>query len=230
MRYINKYYNPQHIRTGIEAGNQRALIGGMWDEIGQLQFDFVKKRGLSSNMRFLDVGCGCLRGGVHFINYLEHNHYYGIDISQELLDVGFDKELAQVGLQHKLSKNNLHCTRDFDATGFGVSFEMALALSVFTHLTINHIRLCLVRLADVMKPGGVFFATVFQCPDRLDWTKPMLQAPGNITTFPDRDPYHYRYSDLKNICRDLPWELRALEDWSHPRAQMMAHFFRTDFA
>jgi cyclopropane fatty-acyl-phospholipid synthase-like methyltransferase len=230
MAFVNNYYNSQRMKKAIEAGNQRGLVGGMWDEIGRLQFDYVVKQGLARDMKFLDVGCGCLRGGVHFIDYLDVNCYFGIDLSQDLMDAGYDTELSQAGLQHKLARNNLHCTDVFDATCFGVRFDMILALSVFTHLTLNHIKLCLDRLAAVTQPGSQFYATIFHCPDDTDWTQALSHSPGEIITFPDRDPYHYRYADLEFCCRDLPWKLQNLESWQHPRDQLMAHFLRLDEA
>ncbi len=33
----------------------------------------------------LDIGCGNLRAGWRFIDYLEAGHYYGIDISPDIL-------------------------------------------------------------------------------------------------------------------------------------------------
>ncbi len=42
----------------------RNVVGGMWDEIGKLQFDFLNAEGLRADVDFLDVGCGVLRGGL----------------------------------------------------------------------------------------------------------------------------------------------------------------------
>lgn len=41
----------------------RIAVGGMWDEIGKLQFEFMVKQGLKPHHKFLDIGCGSLRGG-----------------------------------------------------------------------------------------------------------------------------------------------------------------------
>lgn len=228
MAHISRYYDTDYIKERVRQGTHRGVVGGMWDEIGELQFNYVKEHGLTPNMRFLDVGCGCLRGGLHFINYLDTGCYYGIDLSQELMDAGYNTELSQVGLQGKLPRKNLHCTGVFDADHFGVSFDKALALSVFTHLSLNHIKLCLTRLAEVMKPGGQFFATIFNSPRDHDWSQRLLHTPGNVTTYPDRDPFHYHLDDLKLCCRGLPWELQRLESWNHPRDQWMAIFVRID--
>ncbi|RLI53090.1 MAG: hypothetical protein DRO93_14110 [Candidatus Thorarchaeota archaeon] len=87
LRYINPYW-------------YRIAVGGMWEEIGKLQFDYLVKEGLEREDYFLDVGCGSLRGGIHFIRYLKPGHYFGIDINQRLLDAG-KGELKRNNLIHK---------------------------------------------------------------------------------------------------------------------------------
>jgi hypothetical protein len=65
-----------------ELGNQsvdnsewyKSVVGGLWDEIGRLQFNFLVAQGLKPEHYLLDVGCGTFRGGVHFIRYLETGH------------------------------------------------------------------------------------------------------------------------------------------------------------
>jgi len=228
MKPINTYYDSKLIAERIHAGQHREMVGGMWDEIGKLQFDYIVANGLTSEMNFLDVGCGCFRGGVHFIDHLNSGNYYGIDLSQDLMNAGYNTELKQLNLQAKLPRRNLHCTDDFEATEFEVSFDIALALSVFTHLPLNHLRLCLSRLTKIMRPRGCFFVTVFNVNDGDDWSRSILHSPGDITTYPDRDPFHYHLNDLAYCCEGLPWKLEKLEDWNHPRDQWIATFVRTE--
>ncbi|MGL5080430.1 MAG: hypothetical protein ACRC8A_02975 [Microcoleaceae cyanobacterium] len=52
-------------------GFHRQFVGGMWDEIGKLQFDFLLANNLKPSSKFLDVGCGALRGGIPFVPYLD---------------------------------------------------------------------------------------------------------------------------------------------------------------
>jgi len=226
MVEISPYYNVARSKKIVEQGDHRGAIGGMWDEIGKLQIDYLTKDGLAPADRLLDVGCGCLRGGVHFVDYLDAGNYFGIDLSEDFLNAGYEVELAGLNLQHKLPRENLHTTSEFDATSFGVKFDAVLALSVFTHLPINHIKLCLARLAPSVRTGAKFYATFFNMPDDSDWTEPALHTPGGITTYPDRDPYHYARGDVE-FCRGLDWRLDRLEEWDHPRDQWMAVFVRT---
>lgn len=61
-------------------------VGGLWQQMGQLQFDFLVRQGLKPEHRLLDIGCGTLRGGRHFIRYLNPGNYTGMDISPKALD------------------------------------------------------------------------------------------------------------------------------------------------
>jgi SAM-dependent methyltransferase len=228
LEFISPYHDKDGVTKRVRMGHHRGLVGGMWDEIGRLQFDFVRSRGLAPDMRFLDVGCGCLRGGIHFVEYLEPFHYFGIEMNPALLDAGYRNELQPLGLDRKLPSENLFCSEEFDASGFGVSFDMALALSVFTHLPLRYLKLCLSRLADVVEPGGRFFATFFIALPDEDSFQQIVHTPGGVTTHPDSNPFHFRRDEIELSTGGLPWKLEKLETWNHPRDQWMATFIRMD--
>ena len=212
----SNYHNAQRARQHVEAGKHRDLIGGLWDEIGRLSCEFLVARGLRPDAYFLDVGCGCLRVGVHLIDYLEPGHYFGIDLSEDLLHAGYEVELPRYGLQHKLPRENLLCDGEFQFERLRAAppFDMALAQSLFTHLPLNHIRLCMLRLAPVIRSGANFYVTLFHCRDDQEWAGPIVHERGGITTHPERDPYHYRSTDLHSVIRSLPWSVGEPEDWN----------------
>jgi cyclopropane fatty-acyl-phospholipid synthase-like methyltransferase len=227
MSKISHYYNLRKIRKAARKGRHRDTIGGYWDSIGRLQFDYLKENGLIPENKLLDIGCGCLRGGIHFIDYLNSGNYYGTDLSQDLINIGYDTELTILGLQSKQPRQNLRVINNFKTTEFETKFDVALALSVFTHLPITYIKTCLTHLANDMKLGAHFYATVFIIPDAEESSIPKKHSPGGIITYPDRDPYHYKRSELENCFHDLPWKLDRLVEWNHPRDQWMAVFIRT---
>jgi len=224
--HLNVYYDVEKTRDAVQRGEHRNWIGGVWDEIGRMQFEFLRDRDLLPDMRLIDIGCGCLRGGVHFVRYLRPGNYYGIDLSQALLDAGYDIELAALGLQHKLPRTNLLANADFDASRFGVAFDVALAQSVFTHLPLNHFKICRRRSAGYMKPGSRMYVTVFLSPPGHDWVRPLAHQRGGIITHPERDPFHYERDDLVHTASGSGWGLEEVVDWDHPRNQMMAVFRR----
>src|SRR4030042_2800103 len=208
---------------GISPGeNWRNYIGGMWDEIGQLQFDFLVKNGLKPGHKLLDIGCGSLRGGVHFIRYLENGNYFGIDKEQWLLDAATYQEIPRYGLNDK----TIHLIQrdDFDFSVFNVTFDYAIAQSVFTHLPWNSILRCLVNVEKVLKNDGKFYATFFEDKTGEHQTESITHQPGGITTYPDKDPFHYKFDVFLDLAKRALLEVKYIGDWNHSRNQMMMVF------
>jgi SAM-dependent methyltransferase len=210
----------------IAAGVHREMVGGMWEELGPLQLEFLQRQGLTPQSRLLDVGCGCLRGGVHFVRFLEPGRYYGIDANASLIRAGLEQELPRAGLEGRLAADHLLVNNAFECARFGVTFDYALAQSVFTHLPVAQIGGALRELAACVRPGGRFYATFFEARGA---TVPasIPHERGGITSFRDQDPFHYRFRDLAGLCAGLPWNPVYLGDWGHPRDQRMIRFERT---
>ncbi len=226
---ISTYYDgTARIREGAAVGDHRTDIDDVWEEIGQLQFEFLKDNGLQACHCLLDVGCGALRGGVHFIRYLEQGNYVGVDMNQSVLDAGYDVTLRMLNLQSRMPRENLIRIDAFDFTKLDRQFDFAMAQSLFTHLTFNQIRECLTRLTQVVEVGGIFFASFFELPRTMSTARPHLHSPGDVTTYSAADPYHYWLSDMFYAALELPWQVRYIGDWGHPRALRMLSFCRTE--
>jgi SAM-dependent methyltransferase len=223
----NPYFGRPQIRPALEHGEGIEAIGQLWDEIGDLQFRFLIDHGLQPHHILLDIGCGSLRGGVRFIRYLAAGNYVGVDINQSLLDAGFAIELKEAGLQGKMPRENLDCLLEFEFDLLGRQFDFVLAHSLFSHLTFNRIRRCLERLAPVVKIGGQFFATFFELPRTASPSLPYAHDPEDIVTYDIRDPYHYKLADFFYAASGLPWQIRYIGRWGHPRGQRMLEFIRT---
>jgi len=56
-------YNRQLTAKEIESNAHRQFVGGLWQEVGLLQYDFLLSKGLEPGNSLLDLGCGALRGG-----------------------------------------------------------------------------------------------------------------------------------------------------------------------
>lgn len=220
-------YGKQLSDNQIAAGKHRKRVGGHWDAIGKLQFDFLVERGLRPHHRLLDVGCGALRGGLHFVQYLDPGNYYGIDVNESLLRAGLEHEIPNAGLTDRLPATNLRQTDDFSCDDFGVDFDFLVSVSVFSHLPLNHIRLCLHQVAKATKPEARYLATFFETSEDVPFDQPVRQKQGTgRLTFPDRDPFHYRPADLEWAAAIGPWKFNYVGDWNHPRDQKMAEFIR----
>jgi len=211
----------------VDKNIHRDCVGGMWDELGRLQFDFLIAEGLKPDMKFLDIGCGCLRGGVHLIRFLQPGNYFGLDINESLLQAGYDVELPKAGLREKLSRSSLLHEKHFCASKLGVNFDMMMAQSEFSHLPLNHIRKCLIEMAKCIKVGGTMYATFFEAPGGQAIEKEFVHQPGGITTYTDHDPYHYHIDDFYWMIKGLPWTMKYHGEWNHPRSQKMLSFNRS---
>lgn len=204
----------------ISQKAHRALVGAKWDLVGPLQFEFLKEQGLLPSHHLLDVGCGCMRGGVHFVRYLNPGHYHGIDLNQSLVEAG-RIELQEAGVADRGA--DLLVNRDFEFGLFQQRFDFAIAQSVFTHLPMNHILRCLVETAKVLTPDGIFYATFFEAPTSVHLAA-YTHEPSGAVTFYDRDPYHYSFSEFEWMAQAAGLHVRLYGGWNHPKDQQMLAF------
>lgn len=217
--YSGREFTPEE----VEAGAHRDFIGGVWDSHGRRQLDYLVGRGLQPHHRVLDIGCGPFRAGRHFVDYLEPGHYYGIDANRSLIQAGYDVELTDAQ-RERLPVANLRANDRFDGD-FGVLVDVAMAQSVFTHVSLNHIRLCLHRTAKVVRPGGSFYATFFERP----LTTPVdtvIPSKRGKPFFTEKNVFWYYRDDLAWAASFGPWEYRYIGEWGHPAHQKMAQFVR----
>jgi SAM-dependent methyltransferase len=208
---------------GRPPGWHRAEVGGEWETIGKLQFDYLVAQGLQPHHNMLDVGCGSMRGGLHFVRYLDAGHYVGFDVNAELLDAG-RKELADAGLTEKNA--TLVQTDTFDVTSLGRTFDFALAQSVFTHLPLNPIIRCLTMMDTYLAPSGRFYATFFENPDGKRDLGPVPHGSDVRVSYFDRDPFHYDVASMEWACSGLNLVCEYIGEWGHPRGQRMLVFRR----
>ena len=219
MEMLNKY-GRELTQKEIDTKYYRDFVGGMWDEMGELQFEFLLREGLKPNHYLLDVGCGALRGGIHFIRYLDDTHYYGIDSNTSLIESG-KRESEENGLLEKHPQ--LLVNNKFEVSKFNMSFDYAIAQSVFTHLPINHIIRCLSEMSKVMKAEGVFFATFFEAPTSA-YLEQFTHQKGGIITNYDQDPFHYSFKEFEWMSKLAGMNVKLIGDWKHPRCQKMIAF------
>jgi SAM-dependent methyltransferase len=194
----------------------RRAVGGMWEELGKLQFEFLVGEGLSPEHLLLDIGCGSLRGGVHFIRYLEPGHYVGVEQSPELLAAG-RSELERAGIIGK--RPTLVADATFSFGELDQSFDFALAQSVFTHLTFNAILRCVAEAGRVLRPDGRFFATFFASPGPRLRVEPAVIDGSNV--YLDRDPYYYDPAVFSWMCDGSDLECEHRKEWGHPSSHML---------
>jgi SAM-dependent methyltransferase len=215
---------PKRYHRYIDPEWHRWAIGGKWDELGKLQFDYMVEYGMRPEHTLLDVGCGPLRGGVNFIRYLDAGNYTGVEKDPRKLAAGRDVELPAYGLVEK--RPRLVVMESFDFPALGRSYDYAIAQSVFTHLPINKIIRCVVQIDRVLRPGGQFYATFYENPDGKRNLEPVEQRPGLWTNF-DEDFFHYDFATFEWIADGTGLSVEYLGEWNNPRNQRMMVFTKT---
>lgn len=207
----NKQQPPQG-PEGIKAIGHREYVGGLWDEMGRLQFEFLLKNGLEPQHYFLDIACGSLRAGVHFIPYLEKGHYLGMDKESGLIEKGLKEELSTELV--KIKEPQLVVSDKFEFDKFSSSPDFALAQSLFTHLPPRIIHLCFRNLLDVAHPDTVFYGTFFETE----------QQKANPEEPHDHANFKYSRQEMKNFGNENGWSARYIGGWDHPRNQVMVEY------
>ncbi len=223
MSGINSY-GEELSEFDISQNKHRHFIGGKWSEIGQLQYDFLLQQGLQPHHQLLDIGCGCLRGGLHFINYLEVNRYYGLDVNASLIKAAWH----EVKLANLEPKNpHLIVSDKFEIDRFQQQFDFMLSVSVFTHLPMNIIIRCLSEVQKNLTPQGKYYSTFFLAPTSAH-TAQIAHQPGGVVTNYDRDPFHYSFDEMSFMASVAGLKINLIGEWNHSRNQQMLEFFKCD--
>jgi len=203
----------------LKAGDNHyiAYVGPptQYDFMGATQFRLLCTLGLRANHYLLDIGCGSLRAGRLFINYLDEGRYFGIDPNEWLIKDAINNQIGNDLL--RLKKPQFDYNSDFATDVFSQQFDFVIAQSVFSHTSRHLINVALKNIKDSLKPNGLIAATFVEGNSDFDgngWVYPgcVNYLPSTIKRFADeaglfviRIPwYHPRqtwYLLSKDMCR-----------------------------
>ena len=132
-----------------------------WLEFGRTQFDYLRQHGLQPQDQVLEIGCGNLRLGWRLTEFLEAGHYTGLDISPTMLDEA-RRRISERGLEAK--RPNLFLVDKIDYSFLPAEkFDWINSYAVFTQTPYQTIMSMLGAAAPLLKPGGRFDFTYFEC-------------------------------------------------------------------
>ncbi|KAJ6852679.1 uncharacterized protein M6B38_254000 [Iris pallida] len=157
---------------------------------GRDVFEFLATAvNLSPSDQVLEVGCGTLRVGLHFIRYLNPSRFHCLERDDLSLMAALHYELPSQGLLHKRPLILKGDDMDFSRFGPGTYYDLIYASAVFLHMPDKLVWVGLERLVERLKPqkGRIFvshnmkFCTRLkeECPKRL--AKIGLEFVGNQT-------------------------------------------------
>ena len=201
-----------HEEKGIQELGHRNYVGGMWDEIGKLQYDFLLSNGLKPGDVFLDIACGSLRAGRHLIPYLNAGNYLGMDKEKSLIDLGLKHEMNEQVTKSKSPEFVI--SKDFEFQKFTKQANFAIAQSLFTHLPPNLINLCFQKLKGNFQKNGIFYATYQFSKDKI--VNPL--EPNDLGMF------KYTPEEVIQFGKSNGWNVEIIGDWNHPRNQQIVKY------
>jgi hypothetical protein len=187
-------------------------VGGLWDEVGRLQADFLIGEGLQPSDVLVDIACGSLRAGVHLVPYLDDGNYLGIEKEALLIERGRTEELPRGMEQAKRPEFLL--SDGFEFAHFSKPADWAVAQSLFSHLNPDGIRLCLNNLHAWSSPDCRLYATFLE--GRRHSFNPAQSH--------DLLGFRYTTAEMAAFGVETGWSFRYIGDWGHPRGQVMTEY------
>lgn len=136
----------KHTDMRIAQNGPMAAVGSgdNWDTHGDLQRDFLIKRGLKPGDRLLDIGCGTGRLARKVVPYMR-NGYIGVDLSHDAIRAC--AQLAETEGWIEWCPTFIHGEVPTD----GERVDFAWAYSVVNHLPLEEVAVIMERVSDKLR-------------------------------------------------------------------------------
>jgi len=202
----------ESLGVGLNPGDAhyRAYVGPPedYDLIAAMTFNLLTTLGLRQDHSLLDVGCGSLRIGRLLIPYLNRGKYFGVEPNEWLVQEGIKWELGEALVQTKRPTFFFSDSPETIAQT-KVSFDFALAQSLFSHCGLDLIKNWLSAISRSLAEDGALIATFL--PGKED-------SPREGWVYPEC----VSYRPLTVRCLAAEAGLRCeLLDWKHPKEKWL---------
>ena len=170
---------------------------------------------------FLDVGAGDIVLGEKLKEIGNPKIFYVQDLSKPSLESGITR-LTKKGID-----TNRFVTMASDDFNFDLitdqTVDNAFSNSLFSHLSLNNILLCLKKLCPKMKKGAKYFSSMIVCPNKddvkpYDWSFLNSGVLKKITSYSSKDPFHYSKETIFKLSSFSTGfnVIEIHEDYGHP--------------
>jgi SAM-dependent methyltransferase len=156
--FLDEIYVKKRIDMDLD---HRKYVGpkDKFEVVGKHQFEVMIESGLKASSSLLDIGCGAMRGGKFFLEFLDEGNYCGIDPNKALLRKGLFAEVEEEVARSK--KPSFKHNDNFNLSIFDREFDFIVAQAIFAHAAEDQIVACLKSAHDVLAPGGKFVFNYF---------------------------------------------------------------------
>ena len=184
------------------------------------QIPAIKKHcGDLTNKSFIDIGAGDIVLGEYLNEIGTPKIFYAQDLSEHSLKKGI-KRIKNSGVEIEIFRTITSDNFNFSEVN-DLSLDYAFSNSLFSHLSINSILLCLKNLAPKMNIGSKYFSSMVVVPKGsenhpYDWS--YLKNKGtNIISYPTQDPYHYSIESIYTLSYfNTGFKVVNIHEYGHP--------------
>ena len=166
---IDMSARPLSLQERMSVFGQFIFLGGpkeQFEKIGKLQLRVLLNNGLRPDHKVLDIGCGCLRAGVHIMEVLNPGNYCGLEPNTNMLKFGKTHVVGPAGMV--AARPNFDNNLEFDFTPFQTTFDFFVARSIWTHASKPQIESMLDGFLATAAPDAVFLASFYPALDDED--------------------------------------------------------------
>ncbi len=177
---------------------------------------------------FLDIGAGDIVLGEKLHEIGVPKKFYVQDLSEPSISSGLER-LVAAGIDTSIFQSLISSDFSFDSIE-DEEVDFAFSNSLFSHLSLNSILLCLRHLSSKMQSGKSYFSSMIVLPNDIealdyDWSY-MNKLGTNVVSYAIKDPFHYTDSTIRNLLNfRTGFEVKAIHDYGHP-FQKLVEFIR----
>lgn len=158
-RQLSKYSSISLTAAEIDSGEYKKYLGGGfadWESRGFFQLFFLQNVGMMHSSKVLDIGCGPGRASKHIIDFLDSNHYYGLDDNASFIEAA-RKMVDKNGLAMK--NPVLEVVENFRLENIHKNFDYAILFSVLNHCNNQQKTALFLNIHKPLVVGGKVYIT-----------------------------------------------------------------------
>ncbi len=160
LRRKRSYKSIRLSEDDVRQEAYKELLGGgreEWETRGAFQLHLLTSMGLSRSHRLLDVGCGPLRAGEHFIRMLDEGRYFGIDYNPDFIRLA--RQIVDSHADLAAKKPQLESIDGFEVSRLNRRFDYVMVFSVLNHCDRSQKDLFFRRIGQVLAPDAKVYVT-----------------------------------------------------------------------
>lgn len=200
--------------------NPRLTTHDKRERLAAFQVQAIQKHiGDLTNKVFLDIGAGDIVLGEKLDHIGTPQKFFVHDLSEKSIDVGLGR-LKSTGINTDIFHKSVSDCFDFRAIQ-DQEVDVAFSNSLFSHLSIDLITLCLRNLSCKMKNGSSYFTSMIILPDnteRSSYNWSYIDSPfAQHSSYDNKNPFHYTKNTLENLqTNDIGFEFSQVHEYGHP--------------